>query len=413
MPVVEEMVEKVVAKQEPSLRSAQFAFATLAVHVYFVAYAISIVNIPSALGDEPDWVVGIVVGALGLAGMFTRPLVGVWVDSGPRGRWIRIGGVATTVAFLGYGFSLEPWVMVGFRVMHGVAMGLFTTSLLAMVASHIPARQRGVGVGLYQGGNAVSQLYAPPLAVWLALQTSFEVTFFVGALFAGLALAIGWTVRDLEPPPPRPPTPWRQREWVSRTALLPAVVFLTVTTTVGAVTAFLPLFAAERELGNVGLYYTVFGATLLVSRFAAGALGDHFGRSSVVLPALVGGAGALWLLASSQSQFTLLMAGAAGGLALGGVQVSVMALIVDRTPAASRGAAMATYTMAWDVGAVLGGVLLGFVVNATSYSFGFLLVGALPVAGIAVYLLGVARAEPPPPHAAAATDTVGGPPHAS
>ena len=378
----------------PSLRSAQFGLATFAIHLYFVSYGISIVNVPSSLANEPDWVVGIVVGALGISGMLTRPLIGISVDTGARERWAGIGGVGTVIAFIGYGLSLDPWVMLGFRLLHGVAMGLFTTALLAMVAGLIPERQRGMGVGLYQSGNAVAQLYAAPLAVWLALESSFEVTFFLGAIAAGLAFAVGAMVHDREPPKPKPHVPWARREWVSKHALVPALVFLTMTTTVGAVGAFLPLFTEERDLGNPGLYYTVWGATLLVTRFIAGAAGDRYGRTSVMIPSLLVGALSLFLLAGAETGSMMLLSGAIGGVALGGVQVSIVSLIVDRAPPDSRGAAMATYTMAWDIGTVIGGILLGFIVDATSYSFGFVLVGIMPIAGTALYLLGVARRSP-------------------
>jgi MFS family permease len=378
---------------QPSLRSVQFGMATLAIHLYFVSYGIAIVNVPTSLSSEADWIVGIVVGALGFAGMLTRPLVGIWVDSSARERWTKIGGAATAVAFVGYGLSLNPWVMLVFRFLHGVSMGLFTTSLLATVASHIPARQRGIGIGMYQSGNAIAQLYAAPLAVWIASQASHEVAFFTGAVAAALAFLVGSRVRDLEPPVTQAGVRWRDREWVSRTAITPAVVFLTMTTTVGAINAFMPLFAEERTLGNPGLYYTVWGATLLGARFLAGAAGDRFGRTSVVLPALVGEAVSLFVLASSESQLMMLLSAAIGGMALGGVQVSVMSLIVDRTAPARRGAAMATYTMAWDVGAVVGGVLLGFVVDATSYAFGFYLMAALPLVGLVIYVTRVARGD--------------------
>jgi MFS family permease len=378
----------------PSLRSLQFALATLAIHLYFVSYGISIVNVPTSLSNEADWVVGIVAGALGFAGMLTRPLVGIWVDGSARERWLKIGGVATAVAFVGYGLSLDPWIMLVFRLIHGVSMGLFTTALLAMVASHIPAERRGVGIGLYQSGNALAQLYAAPMAVAVADRFSFEAAFFLGAAAAALAFVVGALVRDLEPPEGnQAPVRWRQREWVSRTAVTPAIVFLTMTTTVGAINAFMPLFAEERVLGNPGLFYTVWGSTLLGARFIAGAAGDRFGRTSVVVPSLIAEAISLFLLAGAETQLMLLTSAALGGIALGGVQVSVMSLIVDRTPPARRGAAMATYTMAWDVGAVAGGVLLGFVIEATSYSFGFLLVGLLPLAGLVLYLGRVHRGD--------------------
>lgn len=54
-----------------------FVLALLAVHLYFVAYSMSIVGVPQSLQGQPDWLVGLVVGAMGISGMLTRPLVGV------------------------------------------------------------------------------------------------------------------------------------------------------------------------------------------------------------------------------------------------------------------------------------------------------------------------------------------------
>jgi len=89
----------------------------------------------------------------------------------------------------------------------------------------------------------------------------------------------------------------------------------------------------------------------------------------------------------------MLLAGALAGFALGSVQVSIMSIIIDNTLTSSRGSAMATYTLAWDIGAVVGGILLGFIVNMTSYSFGFYLVGLLPIIGTGLYIFGVQKSQ--------------------
>ena len=385
----------------------RFTFALFAVHFYFSAYFVSVVNVPASLEGEPAWVVGAVVGSLGIAGMATRPLVGVLVDSGNRQRWLRAGGVATAIAFAGYAATadLSPWLMVVFRMLHGAAMGLYTTAQLAMVTSVMPARSRGLGMGVYQSSNAVSQLYAAVAAVWLASVTSLEFVFLVGAAVSGVALLFGMNVTDVTRLSPPASRPWRQRQWISPTALAPALVFLTMTTTMGAVLAFLPLFAVERDLGNVGLFYTAYAVSLLPMRALSGALSDRVGRARVVLPALVAGALALFLLSSTHSQAMLLAVAVLYGLAFGAVQVVAVALVADRTPHESLGAAMATYTMAWDVGAVLGGVLLGVFIEATSYAAGFALCGLFPLAGVLLYL---ARVRGRGQESAAASGTVAG-----
>jgi MFS family permease len=369
-----------------------FVLAVLAVHLYFAAYSMSVVGIPQSLEGQPDWVVGLVVGSLGISGTISRPLVGVWVDSGGRRRWQRLGAAATVVAFAGYALDLGPWGTIGFRLVHGVAMGLFTTAQLAIVAGMLTEQRRGLGMGLYQSANAISQMYGAPLVVALATGISFPFAFGVGALFSAAALGVGLLVTDREGNAlVHTHRPWRERTWISRPGVLPATVFLTMTTTVGAVQAFLPLFATERDLGNVGLFYTVFGLSLLIARSLAGALSDRVGRPQVVLPSLVIGAASMLLIASSQTQTMLLATAVLYGLAFAAAQVTLVALVVDRTPPEGRGAGAATYTMAWDIGAILGGVILGVIIEATSYAFGFALCGALPLVGGALYVSALRR----------------------
>ncbi len=376
-----------------------FVLALLAVHFYFVAYSMSVVGVPQSLEGQPDWLVGLVVGSMGISGMVTRPLVGVWVDGGNRRRWQRLGGVLTVVAYAGYALSPDPWVTIAFRLVHGVAMGLFTTAQLAIVSGMLTERRRGLGMGLYQSANAVSQMYGAPLMVALALGWSFPAAFSVGAVFSLLAVGTAVFIPDHEGA--RLAAVTRARVWITRPAVAPALVFLTMTTTVGAIQAFLPLFASERGLGNVGLFYTVWGLALLVSRAFSGGLSDRVGRSQVILPSLALGSLALFMVTSAHSSTMLLAGAVVYGLSFAAVQVTALALIIDRTPPELRGGGAATYTMAWDVGAVLGGILLGVVIDATSYATGFAICAVMPLAGIALYLAMRRSAAPSRPALAA------------
>ena len=100
-----------------------------------------------------------------------------------------------------------------------------------------------------------------------------------------------------------------------------------------------------------------------------------------------------FLLSITHTQGMLLVAGLLYGLGLASTQTSLVALVIGRTPAAGLGSAMATYSVAWDVGAVLGGTLFGFVVDATSPATTFAIISVLPIAGAALFLLRVARGD--------------------
>jgi MFS family permease len=395
-----------------------YVMAIAAIHFYFVSYVMSLVEVPTALADEPDWIVGLVVGAMGIAGMITRPLVGVLVDSGNRRRWVRLGATGTIIAFIGYSFDMSPAVYVAFRALHGLSMGFFTTGLLAIVTSVLPSARRGLGMGVYQSSNAAANVYAAVMAIWIIDRWEIEWAFLVSALAAVIALLFGSLARDASeiaagpsaatkatPRPASPAAPGAAtsssgdagpadapaRLWISPTALLPAIVFLMITTPVGAMSAFLPLFAIERDLGNVGFFYSALAVSQLLARSTAGWLSDRFGRAAVVLPGLFTASAGLVLVAAAQSQSALLLAGAVFGLGVAATHTSLSALIVDRTPVRSMGSAMATYTMAWDVGQVFGSVILGVVAGQTSYGAVFAMTAVLPVVGVALFLARVTR----------------------
>jgi MFS family permease len=380
-----------------SMFTRSYVFAVIASHLYFLTYHASIAEVPRALSDQPPWIIGIVVGAMGVSGMLVRPLVGVWLDGGNRVRMAKIGAIGTTIAFIGYALDLGPWPMTVFRLLHGLTMAMFTTALLAVVGASVPAARRGTGVGLFQTSGAVAQLYAAPVAIALMDTAGVSTTFLLTAGAAFISLVTASMVRDSHPPAVRTThVPWGQRAWVSRAALLPGIVFLSVTTPWGAVTAFLLEFADERSLANPGLYYTVVAVSQVVSRASVGWLADRLKPSMTVVPALVAASAGLFLLSMTHTQGMLLAAGLLYGLGLASTQTSLVALVIGRTTSAGLGSAMATYSVAWDVGAVLGGTLFGFVVDATSPATTFALISVLPLAGAALFLLRVARGHEVP-----------------
>lgn len=383
--------------EPPPLLSVAYAMAVVAVHFYFVSYTMSLVEIPRAMQDEPAWLVGIVVGSFGIAGMITRPLVGILVDGGNRQRWLRLGALGTVIAFAGYALELGPWPTMIFRAIHGVAMGAFTTALLSIVGSNLPPARRGLGIGLYYSSSSVSGLYGAAIAVWLFEGASLQAAFLVSGAAAAGALVFGALAGPGKANAPVAPSdgPRKRPPLFSPTGLLPAVVFLAMTTPWGAINAFLPLFAEEQSLGNPGLFYTFVAIAQLTARALAGAISDRFGRAAVVIPALMIGFGGLVILSTAQTPVMLLASALCVGLGLAGTQTAIVALIVDRTPPAALGSGMATFTMAWDVGQVIGSIGLGVVAGFTSYAFVFGLCAISPLMGLALFVLRVRHTAAP------------------
>src|SRR5262249_9749982 len=95
---------------------------------------------------------------------------------------------------------------------------------------------------------------------------------------AGLAAAVDWS--------PSPPGALGRfgRRWVPPAAGYPAGLVMGPFVSYGGLSALLPLFTARRQLGNPGLFFTVFALVSLVVRSPAGRLSDRVGRRAVIAP---------------------------------------------------------------------------------------------------------------------------------
>ena len=232
------------------------------------------------------------------------------------------------------------------------------------------------------GHDVASELWGSILIGSIGLYACF------GCAALGLgSLVLSQMIRE----PARAPSPHQAgsqpHKWVSRAALFPGFIAVCMTVTFGAVVSFLPLFVKAADLGNPGLYFSVYSIVVVVSRPFAGRLSDRFGRAAVIVPGMVCLTVAMTTLAFSSSLFGLLVAAALQGLGFGGVQPSIMALVVDRAPLHERGAALATLMGAFDVGVGLSSIVLGAVLEYTDFTVMFLcaggvaLIGALGAAG--------------------------------
>jgi MFS family permease len=317
--------------------------------------------------------------------MLVRPLAGLWIDRYGRRRFMLLGAAATALSFAAYALTDDPYLLLPVRMIHGISMVLFTSGALAMTADIAPARRRGTAVAYLAMVNNLAQLYAPWAALAMAEAWGFTPYFSIAAVVAtGSFVAAGGITEHRTPVTPAPE--FSAVAMVSRSALLPASVFLSMTIAFGAIQAFLPLLTDDRDLGNAGLFFVVFGAVIVPLRPLVGALADRYGRTGVVLPGLVLGGLAMILLALASTQGMMLASAVAFGFGFAGVHTGLLAMTVDRAGSEERGVAVSTFALAWDLGAGAGAMGLGLVAGSVSLGAVFVIAGALPLASTVLLL---------------------------
>jgi MFS family permease len=160
-----------------------------------------------------------------------------------------------------------------------------------------------------------------------------------------------------------------------------------MTMTFGAVISFLPLFVQAHNLGNPGLYFTVYATIVVASRPIAGRMADRFGRERVIVPGMACLVVAMTLLAFTTTWWGLLWAAALQGLGFGCVHPAVMALVVDRSTQHDRGPALATLMGAFDIGVGLSAIGLGLVLEQTNFTVTYLCAAGIALIGGSVFAL--------------------------
>ena len=181
---------------------------------------------------------------------------------------------------------------------------------------------------------------------------------------------------------------------IPRAAILPTLIFISFTATTGPVNSFMPIVAAERELGNPGLFYTVNSLVTMLSLLGSGRVADRFGRSSVVLPGLVVVAAGMFTLMFASAQWMLIASAMMAGAGFGLLQPGMQSLAVDRVSPRERGPAMATLQSAWDIGNSGTSFALGPVATVFGAASTFGVVGAGAIAGALGFVAAFRRDKP-------------------
>jgi MFS family permease len=201
----------------------------------------------------------------------------------------------------------------------------------------------------------------------------------VSLVVAGLVLA-------LRTPPGRGGAPaLRGRLW-SRHAAAASLALIVITMGHSTVYAFLPLHAAAAGLGSAAWFFPLMSGCTIACRLVLRRASDQLGRARVLAPALAALVLGNALLALPPSVATLVGGALLLGCGNSMLYPTLVALVVDRAPAAERGSAIGTLSGAWDVGVFLGSPLIALLVERHGFAAGFAAAAVTTALGLATFL---------------------------
>ena len=325
--------------------------------------------------------VGLIMGAFAIAAVLSRPFSGQLVDIKSRKAGLSLGSFIYFLAPALYTLVSTVPAMLGLRFLHGIGIAVYTTASSVFVADISPPARRGEAMGYYGMSLNLAMTVGPALGASLIGTIGFINLFWVAACSALLSLLLTQFLHEPVRPAPTSDTPTQRPPLFSKSALFPGLIAVCMTMTFGTVVSFLPLFVQAHDLGNPGLFFTVYAVTVVISRPFAGRWSDRFGRPAVIIPGMLLLTTAMTVLAFSTTQVGLLTAAVLQGFGFGGVQPAIMAQVVDESTDYDRGPALATLMGAFDVGVGLSSIGLGLVLEATNFTTTFLCAASIGLVG--------------------------------
>jgi MFS family permease len=223
-------------------------------------------------------------------------------------------------------------------------------------------------MGFFGMSTNLAMSVAPAAGVAIAQYTGYGILFLIGAIIALFAMASSYLIHEdpLKKPAAPPAKGWRN--FLLPSAFFPATLALLGSLSYASVVAFLPLFAHQKGIGNPGLFFSVFAIILLLTRGPLGRLSDRWGRATTIIPGFFLTASSLMLLALFPAFWAMMAAAILNGLGTAASQPSLMALAVDRCGPNERGAAMGTFSTAFDLGIGTGSFAWGIIVQTAGFS---------------------------------------------
>ena len=332
---------------------------------------------------------GLVVGIFALAALLLGPVAGLLIDRMNKKYLLMACTFINGLATFGYMLAPDTAAMIALRMLHGVSFTVAISTNMGWISDFIPKKRLGEGMGYYSIGQVIAMAAAPTAGIEISERIGIESTFFLAALLL-IAATTDMSFMKSSPALPHPKfslSALHLSDIVSFQLLPLSLIGGLFSMGNGLASSFLVLLAQERDIPNIGLYFTVNALCLLLTRPLAGKLYDKKGLSFILYPALLCAILEALLLGHAAGLSMILAAAVIKAFGQGTAQPSLQAECLRRSGSAQRGLAASTFFIGANSGQGFGPLAGGAVASAFGYTAMFNCSAVLLLGGIAAYWL--------------------------
>ncbi len=356
------------------------------------------------LGAGPE-AIGLAVGISTVTGIFFKLPAGALSDIIGRKRTMLIG--LLFFAFMPFTYlwvhSYYPLIII--RFVHGLATAIYGPVSMAVVAD-VAGAKKGEMLSWFSSITIIGNLLGAPLGGFILhsaagaatpalpeFQRAYLMSGVSGVLSLLLAFAIlhgknGEAGKGLKEAYKRFTSGIKEVMSDKRVVITSAMEGLQ-NLTVGALEAFLPIYAVTRAGLNefqAGLLWGTQVVVTIISKPVMGRTSDRFGRKPLIVAGMILCAGAFGAIPLLKGFYTLMIAAIFFGFGEAFVTSSSAALVADVCKEKHFGTAMGTFGTIFDIGHASGPILAGLLIARYDYLVSFWILSSILVVAIPVFI---------------------------
>jgi MFS family permease len=344
--------------QPNTIYTTQFWLLCISNFLFSASFQMMIPELPDylvAMGGQQylGWIIALFTLTAGAA----RPFSGKLTDSIGRVPIMAFGSLVCCVCSLVYPFVHVVGAFLWLRLIHGMSTGTKPTATAAYVADIIPPDRRGEATGMLGIFTATGMSLGPTIGSYLTLWFGINAMFYTSSGLALLSILILLNMQETLVE--RKPFSlgllkigW-QDVFEPRVINTFLVMFL-VSFSSGVVITLAPDLSKALQVGNKGLFFTIYTVSSLVVRIFASKSSDIYGRIPVLIVSCLILAIGMAILGWSQTQLGFWAAAILFGISWGLNTPALTAWTVDLSHAEHRGRALATMYIALEAGIGIG-----------------------------------------------------------
>lgn len=310
-----------------------------------------------------------------IASAVSRPVNGLLTDKLTRRIVMAVGCALYALGIFLCGFIPMLVSVFCFRVLQGVGYSAASTASVAASNDVTPKEKLSEGVGYFGISHTLPSLFGPIIVTALISAIGNRSTQYVIASVCAVATILALFANYERKPEYRREVPAEadnvsKGAFIEPTAIVPSLIQFGSLFFTSSLMVFCTLFFVSRKLPTTYLsaYLTTTGVSILLVRTLLSRFVGRVNPLVLLIPAWIAGIAECLLLPSINSMGASIAMGVLFGCVHGIVWMTNSALAVNRAAPQRRGAANATFYLAFDAAIGTGAAVWGALIDIVGYT---------------------------------------------